>query len=293
MIILDYSGITMPAFFSLGEKNFTPTMLRHYILNSIRMYNLKFRDEYGKLVIACDAGNSWRKQVFSEYKQQRKKKRDESEIDWSAIYKVINDVRDDLKKFFPYPVISVYGSEADDVIATLVQHRCVETNALGYEIAKPTVIVSGDRDFIQLQKFDNIIQFSPVQKKFVLPKNSPERDLKEHIIKGCKTDGVPNVFSSNDVFVKGERQRTIRKKFLAEMVEDESSIPVKFLKNYERNKKCISFEFIPESLRKKILEEFDKEICKPSPGPKLLNYFIKNRLGELTKSISDFTISNK
>lgn len=293
MIILDYSGITMPAFFSLGKKNFSPAMLRHYILNSIRMYNLKFRDEYGKLVIACDAGNSWRKEVFSEYKQQRKKKRDESEVDWGEVFGIINGVRDDLKQFFPYPVVSVYGSEADDIVATLIKHRCTSENALGFSVTEPTVIVSGDRDFVQLQKYDNVVQFSPVHKKYVLPKVSPQQDLKEHIIKGCKTDGVPNILSADDTFVIGERQGTIRKKALAEYVEDEANIPVKFLENYERNKKCIDFEYIPESLQKRILEEFDKENEKPSPGPKLLNYFIKNRLGELTKSISDFTIVNK
>ena len=63
------------------------------MLNSIRMHNLKYRDEYGQLVICCDAG-TWRRDVFPEYKASRKTDRAASPVDWDAVFDIINTVRD-------------------------------------------------------------------------------------------------------------------------------------------------------------------------------------------------------
>ena len=94
-------------------------LLRHMVLNSIRAYNLKFRNEYGELIIACDGGRSWRKDVFPYYKANRKKSRDESELNWSEIFEALNAIRDELRDNFPYRVIHVNNAEADDVIGAL------------------------------------------------------------------------------------------------------------------------------------------------------------------------------
>ena len=77
-------------------------LVRHMILNTLRSYRVKFHNEYGELIICCDDKNYWRKDVFPYYKAHRKKDREESGLDWNAIFSVLNEVRDDLKEHFPY-----------------------------------------------------------------------------------------------------------------------------------------------------------------------------------------------
>ena len=44
------------------------------------------------------------------------------------------------------------------------------------------MIVSGDKDFIQLQKYDNVKQYSPITKKLV--DGVDKVYIKEHVLKG-------------------------------------------------------------------------------------------------------------
>ena len=134
-------------------------MVRHMILNSLRMYRMKFCDEYGELVLCYDSKHYWRRDYYPEYKHSRKKGRETSSNDWDAIFEVLNAIKAELKEFFPYKHLEVYGAEADDIIAAL----CGE---LEFDNGK-TLILSGDKDFIQLQKFRNVTQYSPITKKFV------------------------------------------------------------------------------------------------------------------------------
>ena len=76
MIIVDYSGIAIAAIFSQDRpEEIQEGLIRHMILNSIRRYNTKFRNEYGQMIIACDS-TSWLKEKFSNYKAKRKTSRD-------------------------------------------------------------------------------------------------------------------------------------------------------------------------------------------------------------------------
>ena len=158
------------------------SMVRHMILNSLRMYRTKFKEEYGELVLCYDSKHYWRRDIFPLYKYNRKKGREESDKNWDSIFEVLNQIRDELKEFFPYKFLEVYGAEADDIIAVL----CGE---LQYDNGK-TLIVSGDKDFIQLQKYKNVSQYSPITKKFVNGED-PLRYLQEHILKGDSSDGIP------------------------------------------------------------------------------------------------------
>lgn len=124
-----------------------PELIKHMILNSIRSYLVKYGNKYGKLVICCDSRNSWRRDVFPHYKHGRKKNRDESSIDWEAIHSIISEMKEVLKENFPYPLVEVYGAEADDVIAVLAKH---------YHKDEQILIISNDHDFLQLLKYDNV-----------------------------------------------------------------------------------------------------------------------------------------
>ena len=179
-----------------------------------------------------------------------------------------------LKIILPYKFIEVYGAEADDIIATL----CKE-----YQDQK-TMIISGDKDFIQLQKYENVSQYSPIHKKMVNGHN-PSTYIKEHILKGDTSDGVPNVLSPDHTFVEGLRQRPLSKTKIESWIRSETGMSDEVKRNYQRNQRLINLDNTPEDLKQSILETFNV-LC--GDRSKILTYFIENKLKELTDSIGDF-----
>ena len=254
-------------------------MVRHMVLNSIRMYRTKFGPDFGELVIAADNKNYWRRQLFPYYKANRKKSQAESELDWKAIFECLGKIRAELKEFFPYRVIDVESAEAADIIGSL----CEEFGNTNEKI----LILSGDKDFQQLQRFINVQQYDPVRKKKIIC-NDPERFLLEHIIKGDSGDGIPNILSDDNSFVIGKRQSPVTQKKLDSLValNLEGKYDHPNFRNYMRNKQLIDLTQIPANVRQKILESYAEQSGKKSPN--LLNYFIVNRLRNLTDSIGDF-----
>jgi 5'-3' exonuclease len=255
-------------------------MVRHMILNSLRMYRERFFEEYGELVICYDSKHYWRRDIFPQYKAGRKKTRDSSSHDWNDIFEFLNAFKDEMIEFMPYKVLEVYGAEADDIIYTL-------THEFEYDNGK-TLILSGDKDFIQLQRYKNVTQYSPITKKFINGVVWSEY-LDEHILRGDTGDGVPNVLSPDNTFVDGLRQRPLAKKKIQSWVEHniEDVLPNDEVKrNYQRNKKLIDLTEVPHELFMEITKTWAE--AKTNPRSKLLNYFIQNRLSDLMDCIGDF-----
>ena len=250
-------------------------MIRHMILNSIRMYRIMFKEEYGEVVLTYDSRHYWRREIFPQYKQNRKKGRENDSKDWDKIFGLLNSIKSEFKEILPYKYVEVYGAEADDVIATL----CKE-----YQDQK-TMIVSGDKDFIQLQKYKNVKQYSPILKKYVNGHN-PDTYIKEHILKGDSSDGVPNVLSPDHTFVEGLRQRPLSKKKIEAWIKSETGMSEEVKRNYQRNHKLINLDNTPEDLQRSILDTFNE--APYGDRSKILTYFIENKLKELTDSIGDF-----
>ena len=202
MIVVDYNQTAISNFMAeIGSKpGIKPNvdLIRHMIANSLRSYRQKFGEKYGDIVIACDSRVYWRKEAFIYYKAGRKKSREESGFDWKAIFEALSKIRDEIDEFFPYKVINVEGAEADDVIAILAKwsqdHDLDESSPFSFSEPKPFMIISGDHDFIQLQRYKNVKQFSPTQKKLVAATTTPEKYVLEHTIRGDKGDGIPNAF---------------------------------------------------------------------------------------------------
>jgi 5'-3' exonuclease len=256
-------------------------MVRHMILNSLRSYRTKFGADYGELVIACDNTNYWRRKLFPYYKANRKKAQEKSDLDWKAIFECLNKIRAELKEFFPYRVIDIESAEADDVIATLVREYGSEMN-----LGEAILIMSGDKDFIQLHKYGNVKQYDPTRKKWITHKD-PEQYLKEHILKGDAGDGVPNVLSSDNCFVVGERQRPLTTKKMEHYLKlTPNEMETAIARNYMRNKQLIDLDETPEEIRVKVMESYQSQENKDRS--KLMNYFIANKLRNLTESIGDF-----
>lgn len=283
MIIVDLSQVMISNLMvQLGNHTnaeIEEDLLRHMILNSIRSYNVKFRNEYGEMIIACDAGNNWRKQVFPYYKANRKKSRENSELNWNAIFDTLGKVREELKAFFPYRVIQVDTAEADDIIGTLVQ-TYGNTN-------EKILILSGDKDFMQLQSYMNVKQYDPVQKRWRTT-NDPDRFIKEHIMRGDTGDGVPNFLSADDTFVVGGRQKPISKKKLDTWIDSDPKqfCDEKMLRGYLRNQQLVDLSFIPENIKAEVLEQYEEQGGKGRQH--LFNYFIDKRLKLLLESINEF-----
>lgn len=255
------------------------SMLRHMILNTLRANRKKFTAEYGELVICCDDTNYWRRQMYPYYKANRKKTRDKSEMDWNAIFQALNTIRDELKTFFPYKVIQIETCEADDIIGVIAHEEGTELNA-----GEPILVLSGDKDYIQLHKYANLKQYDPVRKRWISNAN-PEKYLAEHIIKGDAGDGIPNVLSVDNAFVMGIRQRPITQKRLDEWV-DINNMDDEVKRNYMRNKALIDLNEVPQSMKEEILSIWKED--NPKDRSQLLNYFIKNKLRNLMECITEF-----
>ena len=281
MIIMDMNQITLASL--MMHLNMTKTdepdenMVRHMILNSIRMYRSQFNKEYGEIVLTYDSKHYWRRDFFPNYKAGRRKGREKDSRDWDLIFGVLNKIKAEFKDNLPYKYLEVYGAEADDIIATLCKNFCNDDKIM---------IVSGDKDFIQLQKYSNVTQYSPILKKYVNG-HDPVTYIKEHILKGDTSDGVPNVLSPDNTFVDGMRQRPLGKKKIENWLDiDIDDLQDEVKRNYQRNDTLINLDKIPEELESEIMVNYNEA---PSGNrSKLLNYFVQSRLKNLMNDIGEF-----
>jgi len=255
------------------------SMLRHMILNTLRFNRNKFNKEFGELVICADDRNYWRRRMFPYYKAARKKSREDSEMDWSAIFNSLNKIREELKEFFPYKVIQIETAEADDIIGAIVHLEGRELN-----IGEPILILSGDKDYVQLHKDANVKQYDPTRKRWIRHEN-PDEFLYEHILKGDASDGVPNVLSADNCFVVNTRQKPVTKKRIAEWRTPENRNE-EVQRNFKRNEMLIDLSMIPEDIKNEAIDKYKSDDV--NDRSQLLNYFIKNRLRHLMENIQEF-----
>ena len=283
MILLDFSNIIVGSIMVASrvpdEERFSEDFIRHLVLNSVRSYRKKYRDKYGEMVVCTDYLSSWRKVAFPFYKAHRKVQRDKQDkekgMDWSALFDTIARITDELKTHFPYKVIQVPHAEGDDVIAILAKHS-----------KEPCLIVSSDKDFNQLYKYKTIRQYSPIRGK-MLKGIDADAYLKEHIIRGDKGDGIPNILSADDCIVSGERQKPITKKKVAVWFKlKREEFEIGMMHGWDRNQELIDFEYIPPSIVHEVLEQYNGQTPPNRSG--LLNYFVKHKLKMLIEHIGDF-----
>jgi 5'-3' exonuclease len=253
------------------------------------MYNQKFGEEYGELVLCYDSKRYWRREFFPYYKGTRKRDREKSSFNWGSIFEILNQIRDEIREHMPYKVMEVDGAEADDIISVLTKQQAFTNIRLQRDMQPATkvLILSGDKDFIQLQKYPWLKQYNPVMKKFVSGMD-PKVYILEHVLKGDKSDGIPNYLSPDDTFVEGKRQRPLQKKTLERIVNlsPEQFCNEEQLQNYKRNLTLIDFSYIPVEVEERIVESFDS--LTPAPRNKMYNYFVSNQLITLLDKIGEF-----
>jgi len=285
MILVDFNQVMISnLMMQIGNHTNIPIeegLFRHMVINSLRSYKQKFGDEYGEMTIACDDKNYWRKQVFPYYKANRKKNREASEINWTQVFEIFNKIKSEIKDYFPYRVIQVDSAEADDIIASLVKE-------FGTDLNGPTkiLILSGDKDFVQLQTHGNVKQYDPVRKKWINHDN-PQRYLVEHILKGDAGDGVPNVLSDDDTFVSDKRQRPLTQKKINKIYNDGAVILDQATdRNFMRNKHMVDLSMVPENIKNEVINKYETESGKDRS--KLFNYFITHKLKLMMENVGDF-----
>jgi hypothetical protein len=258
---------------------FSLPLFRHMVFNTLRAYNKMYRKEYGEMIIACDSKHTWRRQLFPYYKASRKESREKSDIDWDNVNLCLNKIVDELAEHFPYRVINIEGAEADDVIATLTRH---------FQSEQKILILSADKDFIQLHTNKNVFQYDPVRKKKITVQD-PSKFLFEHIIRGDRGDGIPNIYSADDVFVTKSKSKRITSinidKWFFEDIQQFCNEP-HIERNYQRNKQLIDLSMIPENLQQSIIDSYNNQANKKANM--LFNYLINNGLNKLAENVGDF-----
>tara|TARA_R110000796_G_scaffold60348_4_gene139679 strand:+ start:170 stop:1012 length:843 start_codon:yes stop_codon:yes gene_type:complete len=279
MILIDYSAIAISNVIT-QKLDIDENLIRHMILNSLRMHRAKYREKFGELVLCIDGSKNWRKEVYPQYKHKRKSARKESKMDWNEIFRIMNMIREEIKENFPYKVVEVDEVEADDIIGVI----CEDTQEFGR--GEDVMIISGDKDFAQLQKYSNIYQYSPITRKYIKEK-TPRKQLLELILKGDTADGIPNVLSGDDVFVDGVRQTPLRQNKIDELIKDPKALGEEVYRNYLRNKKLIDLTETPENLKEKIIYNYESQDKWHNKG-KVFPYLVDKRCRRLLEDVRDF-----
>ena len=292
MILIDYSqvaisNIAVQLAMSKDKNILSIPMVRHMILNSIRGYVHRFKNDYpGEVVICVDGPDPWRRDIFEQYKAKRREGRDNDDKDWESVFGLIHTIKEELRDNFPYKVVQLDKVEADDIIATIIKRTHNKWFNEKY------LIISGDKDFQQLQKYPNVYQYSPIQKKFI-ETDSPQEYIYEHILRGDTSDGIPNFLSPDDTFVNKIKQKPVAKKKLAGWIDSlmRGNDPQDFCneyhyRNYQRNQRLIDFDYIPDDIETDIYKEYEKATV--TSRSKILPYMIKNDLKELIGKIEEF-----
>lgn len=293
MILVDYSGSMFSALHVELARNpgakCDIKFLRHCLLNQLRSYSKKFKEDYGEMVICLEGGSCWRKEIFPNYKAERQQSRIDSGIDWNAVFKDMNQITEELAEATPWRFMRVRGLEADDVIAILARsmETIGRTTLLGD--VEPTMIVSNDKDYAQLQKLPWVSQYLP-RKGTTTREADPDHALIDLIVHGDKADGIPNINSEINSFVDGARQKPVSRSLMGEIFASGTSFLTESQKKrYKENETLISFDCIPDEYVQKVLEAWQDSKPKGG-GMKLFTYLARNGLKEQLARIDDFKL---
>lgn len=287
--LVDFSQIVLSSIMATYKPtdHLDEDLIRHIIINTLRTNVLKNKIKYPRVILCIDNGNGgyWRKKLAWYYKFKRSSQREKSGWDFDTIFTSMAKILSEIKENLPYYVLDIEGVEADDHMAVITKY-CSERNI-------PVLLTSSDGDFTQLQKFKGVRQWSPIQKKWILPKHgSPERDILYKCFKGDKKDGIAPMKAPSDHYTKeGVRAPSVRKDELETLMkasydELKTILTPKQLERYDENRRLLDFEFIPTDISDSILSLYEE--YKPAPRSKLFQYFASKKLDKLIQNMSDF-----
>jgi hypothetical protein len=257
------------------KAEFSEDLLRHMVLNSIRIYRNQFRSVAPldrDVIIACEGGRSWRSTVFPHYKANRKKDGDPL-FDWQSIFTVFDMLREEFMEHLPYSTIRVQGAEADDIIGYFARHS-----------GTGCVIVSRDKDFKQLHR-TNVRQWDPISKEWI--DGAGDVYLREHIIRGDSGDGIPNVLSDDDTFVNPTKKQTMLSKKRFDRLWKSGPETEWELRNWKRNEELVDLSKTPHDIQQGIFDAYNARVVDHTTRD-VHAYFVKKGLRNLMEHINEF-----
>lgn len=242
---------------------------KYLMANSIFTAIKQFEPD--KVVFAIDSKYSWRKDIYSNYKGQRKAARTKSVVDFETFFPVMDSFLESLKKTFTNMYcIKVNKCEGDDIIAILTKNRFQDFSK---------IIISTDKDLHQLLMNKRVKIYDPIKRKFKEILN-PKMDLELKIITGDPSDNIPKI---KERCGKGTATKMLKDGLDIYLANDE------IRKRYELNKRLIDFEFIPNDIEESILEEFDNYEIKKLDGYGVYNWLIENKIRKLRDDLQIYS----
>lgn len=263
MILCDFNNMVYMSVFSnylvdkykgLTTKELTPDKLEELTRDSLKIIFFKIfnilewnQDYQIDILFAKDGYKLWRRdRLFKEYKAHRKGVRDASEVDFKLVFQVFNKIWEELKPILPFRFITINHIETDDIIYQTIMSE--------YDNYDKFQIYSTDGDFKQILRNDKVELYNPKMKKFIEVEDV-EFELFEKIIRGDKSDGIPNIYADSIT----ERQKSIFTTRIKNWYDDKNefkeflkSQPKKVSKRFIRNKKLIDMRDIPDDIKKEI-----------------------------------------
>lgn len=280
-VYIDFSLLAHRTLFTMLKpiKQFGYDIIRHVMIKSIIADARKFNAD--RVYVCFDMGKSWRKEYSSLYKAQRKENREKQsvssggDVNWEEFYRIINEMFVELKENFPFYVFGIQKLEADDIIAYLVEHADPDDRK---------VMITSDRDYVQLLQYPNTELYDPIRKKMIESKN-PFHDLQVKIMIGDKSDNIPAIRprlgekTAEKLIDSGEIDLLLQEKM------SDGKTPSEIAQNYARNKKLIDLSKVPKTLVRLIEEEVENYELGNSKG--LLKYFVTKKLNQLMGDIDN------
>lgn len=282
MIFVDLSQTIISVVFQNLKGDFSADLSRAMVFQTLLSYRKKHGNKYGAMVLAYDNrdSKSWRKLKYKWYKANRNAKfEDPKEKEkWDKIFAVANQLIEEFKENLTWKIVGVPGAEADDVIAVLCKT---------FGDREPTLIISSDGDFPQLQKFKKVVQYSAIQKKFITV-DDPVAYLHEKLLRGDSGDGIPNVLSPSNSLVDKIKQKSVTQAIRDEWMTEPLFLQDKYKDRFEENRELIDFEYIPTDIQEKIIQAYTDA---PIHGIQTLyKFFIKSRMTRILPEMDMFKV---
>ncbi|AVH85376.1 hypothetical protein RsoM2USA_448 [Ralstonia phage RsoM2USA] len=254
-----------------GSQEDRSGLLLHSAFQTINKYYKAHRPD--QLVFAFEGGGNWRKTYTSSpecvrkvaYKGNRVR---DSSMDY--IFALMQSFKDVMHEHTSIPCIATPGMESDDTIAGYVQMF----TGMGDTI----IILSGDKDFIQLLKHPDVVLINPDDGKprGIDKKTGEQIDplyfMFEKCIRGDKKDNVMSAYPrvratkikaafENDVDRIQLMEETWSEVRLVDGEAQEVTYKVKDL--YEENKMLLDLECQPEDVKIAMYTDIERTLQNP------------------------------
>ena len=231
----------------IWEKNeeFLNKLDKMYLtsLNKItKKHNISQKNIY--FCMDCCRKDIWRMDIYGNYKKNRS-----TNYDLSGIFKYIYSVIiPRIVKENGVSIISYHRAEADDIIAVIKNYVREQ------KPDKKIVIITSDHDYLQL--LDNNTYIYNLKSKLLNNKScgDPKKDLEIKILMGDPSDNIPKIFPKcgyKTALKYSEDNKLFEKKVLSNC---------EYKQKYLLNKELIDFTFIPENIKKGIIQKYEKII---------------------------------